>query len=106
MKTHSMIILAALALVLALSATAAGADGAALFKSKCAMCHGADGGGQTPVGRSMKIPDLRSPEVQKQTDIQLTDVIAGGKRKMPAYGKTLSTAEIQALIAQIRTLKK
>ena len=28
-----------------------------------------------------------------------------GKGKMPAYGKKMSTAEIQSLIAYIRTLK-
>ncbi|HEX3108011.1 MAG TPA: cytochrome c [Thermoanaerobaculia bacterium] len=106
MKTRSLVILAALALILALPAMAAGPDGAAIYKTKCTSCHGADGSGQTPVGKSMKIRDLRSPEVQKQTDIQLTDVIAGGKGKMQGYGKTLSTADIQALIAHIRTLKK
>jgi mono/diheme cytochrome c family protein len=106
MKTRSIVILAALALILALPAMAAGSDGAALYKTKCTSCHGADGSGQTPAGKSMKVRDLRSPEVQKQTDIQLTDVIAGGKGKMQGYGKTLSTADIQALIAHIRTLKK
>ncbi|HEX7139980.1 MAG TPA: cytochrome c [Vicinamibacterales bacterium] len=106
MKTRSLVLLTALALILALPATAAGTDGAALFKSKCASCHGADGSGQTPVGKSMKIRDLRSDEVQKQTDIELTKVISGGKGKMPPYGKSLSTAEIEALIAHIHTLKK
>jgi len=106
MKTRSLVFVAALALILALPAMAAGSDGAALYKTKCTSCHGADGGGQTPAGKSMKVRDLRSPEVQKQTDIQLTDVIAGGKGKMQGYGKTLSTADIQALIAHIRTLKK
>src|SRR5437763_16374883 len=106
MKTRSLVFVTALALILALSAMAAGPDGAAMYKAKRAPCHGADGSGQTPVGKSMKIRDLRSPEVQKQTDIQLTDVIAGGKGKMQGYGKTLSTADIQALIAHIRTLKK
>ena len=106
MKTRSMVILAALALLVALPAMAAGSDGAAIYKTKCVSCHGADGSGQTPVGKSMKIRDLRSADVQKQTDIQLTDIIAGGKGKMPAYGKQISTADIQALIAHIRTLKK
>jgi cytochrome c6 len=91
-----------LALVIALPALA---DGAAIYKTKCASCHGADGSGQTPVGKSMKIRDLRSPEVQKQTDVELTKIIAGGKGKMPAYGKQLSNDDVSALIAHIRTLK-
>lgn len=106
MKIRLFVLLAALALMLALPAMAAGPDGAAIYKSKCAMCHAADGSGDTPTGKSMKVHDLRSADVQKQTDIQLTDVIAGGKGKMPGYGKSLSTADIQALIAHIRTLKK
>jgi cytochrome c6 len=77
-----------------------------LFKSKCAMCHAANGSGDTPMGKSQKLRDLRSDEVQKQTDIELTKVISGGKGKMPAYGKQLSTAQIEGLIAFIRTLKK
>jgi mono/diheme cytochrome c family protein len=84
---------------------AAAPDGAALNKSKCAMCHGPDGSGQTPVGKSMKVRDLRSAEVQKQTDIELTKVISGGKGKMPGFGQKLSNADIQAIISYVRTLK-
>src|ERR1051326_3861544 len=105
MKTSSLLFLIALALVLALPAMAAGPDGAAIYKTKCASCHGPDGSGQTPAGKAMKVRDLCSNEVQKQTDVELTKIIAGGKGKMPPYGKTLSTADIQALIAHIRTLK-
>jgi mono/diheme cytochrome c family protein len=43
--------------------------------------------------------------VQKQTDIELTKVISGGRGKMPAYGKQLSTPDLEALIAHLRTLK-
>src|ERR1044071_9079202 len=85
--------------------TAAFADGAATYKAKCALCHGANGAGDTPSGKAMKVKDLRSDAVQKQTDIELTKTISGGKGKMPAYGKQLSTDDIRALIAYIRTLK-
>ena len=93
-----------IALIVALPVFASSPD-PALYKSKCASCHGADGAGQTPVGKSMKVRDLRSADVQKQTDLELTKTIAGGKGKMPAYGKQLSTPQIGALIAHIRTLK-
>ena len=106
MKSRSINILGAMVLLIALPAMAAGPDGTALYKSKCVACHGADGSGQTPVGKSMKLKDLRSDEVQKQTDLELTKVISGGKGKMPAYGKQLSTADIQAIIAHLRTLKR
>jgi len=101
MKTRSIVILAIVALV----ALPMFGDGAALFKAKCTSCHGADGSGQTPVGKTMKLRDLRSAEVQKQTDMELTKVISGGKGKMPPYGKQLSGADVAALIAHIRTLK-
>ncbi len=98
-------ILAALTLVTAVPAMAASPDGAALYKTSCATCHAANGSGQTPVGKSMKLRDLRSPEVQKQTDIELMKIISGGKGKMGAFGKKMTTADIQAVIAQIRILK-
>ena len=87
-------------------ATFALADGAATSKSKCASSHGADGSGQTPVGKSMKLRDLRSAEVQKQTDKQLYAWTADGKGKMPAYKNKLSEAEINALVAYMRELAK
>src|SRR6266568_414697 len=81
----------------------AAADGAAIYKAKCAMCHGANGSGDTPMGKSLKVRDLRSDPVQKQTDIELTKIIAGGKGKMPP--QKITTEEIAAVIAFIRTLK-
>ncbi len=104
MNRRSLPILLALACLVALPAFAS-PDGAALYKAKCAMCHGPDGAGQTAMGKSLKLRDLRSDAVQKQTDLELTKVIAGGKGKMQGYAKQLSSADIQALIAHIRTLK-
>ena len=93
-----------LALVTPLSMFAS--DGPALYKAKCAACHGADGSGQTPMGKSMKLRDLRSPEVQKQSDKELYTVTADGKGKMPAYKTKLTEADINALVAHIRALAK
>jgi mono/diheme cytochrome c family protein len=104
MKKSRWILWFALA-ALGMAAPVFASDGAALYKAKCAACHGPDGGGQTTMGKSMKVRDLRSDEVQKQTDIELTKVISGGKGKMPAFGKQLSTDDVKALIVHIRTLK-
>lgn len=82
------------------------ADGAAVYKAKCATCHAADGSGSSPMGKKMGLRDLGSADVQKQTDAQLTDVVSKGKEKMPAYGTKLSADEIKALVAHIRSLKK
>jgi mono/diheme cytochrome c family protein len=82
---------------------AAFADGAAIYKTRCVACHGADGSGQTPVGKSLNVRDLRSPEVQNLTDAEITKVLMNGKGKMPAT--RLAEADIKAVIAFIRTLK-
>ncbi|MEO8378721.1 MAG: cytochrome c [Acidobacteriota bacterium] len=82
------------------------ADGATLYKSKCVMCHGPDGAGQTSMGKSLKLRDLGSPAVQKQTDKELHAWTADGKGKMPAYKGKLSESDIQALVAFMRTFKK
>ena len=80
--------------------------GESLFKSKCAMCHGADGARQTPMGKALKIPDLHSEVVQKRSDAELTEIISKGKNKMPAYDTKLSKDQITKLVACIRELAK
>jgi cytochrome c6 len=81
-------------------------DGAATFKAKCAMCHGADGKGQTSIGKAQKLRDLASADVQKQTDQELGDIVLNGKGKMVAFKGKLSTEEIKAVVGFIRGLKK
>jgi mono/diheme cytochrome c family protein len=80
------------------------ADGAGLYKTKCAACHGAAGKGDTAVGKADKIRDLSSADVQQQSDADLTTVITAGKGKMPAYGKSLKPDQVKDLVAYIRSL--
>jgi mono/diheme cytochrome c family protein len=96
--------LAIMAMMLAPLAAIA-ADGAAVYKAKCASCHGPDGKGETSIGKSMKLKSLASAEVQKTSDADLTKTISDGKGKMPAYKAKLSADEIKALVSYIRTLK-
>ena len=103
-KSFAIILVAVLILIAAPAAVAA-ADGAAIYKARCASCHGPDGGGMTPMGKSLKLRDLRSSDVQKQTDAELHTLTADGKGKMPAYKARLSAAEITALVAHMRTMK-
>lgn len=81
-------------------------DGASTFKAKCAACHGTDGKGDSSMGKALKVRDLSSDDVQKQTDAELTDVTTNGKGKMPAYKGKLTDDQIKQVIAYIRTLKK
>jgi mono/diheme cytochrome c family protein len=80
--------------------------GAALYKTKCAACHGADAKGETVVGKADKIRDLGSTDVQQQSDADLTTIIASGKGKMPAYGKSLKPEQVKDLITYIRSFAK
>ena len=79
---------------------------ATLYKTKCAICHGADGSGNTTKGKELKLKSLRSPEVQKMTDDQLFQAITKGKDKMPSFEKALGADKCKALVAHIRTFKK
>ena len=81
-------------------------DGAAIFKSKCAMCHGPDGSGKTAIGEKLNIRDLRSAEVQKQTDAELSQIVTKGKNKMPPYDGKLTKEQIDQLVAYVRDLGK
>lgn len=93
-----------LAVVLCIPLSAGAQDASALFKSKCAGCHGADGTGSA-MGKKMGVHDFTSPEVQKMSDAELVDIITNGKNKMPKYG-SLKPEEVKGLVAYIRTLKK
>lgn len=96
----------ALLLGCAFSPAARGDDAAALFKQKCAVCHGADGKGSSAMGKTLKVRDLSSDDVQKQSDAELTDIITSGKNKMPPYKGKISDDEIKGLVGYIRTLGK
>jgi len=85
--------------------SSAAQDAAATYTSKCKMCHGADGKGDTPVGKKMGIRDLTSADVQKASDAELTGIIKKGKNKMPAYDGKLKDSEIKDLVAYIRKMK-
>ena len=101
---RSILPLLLLAVVLAPAAWAQSAQD--LYKSKCAMCHAANGSGDTPMGKKLGARDFASPEVQKQTDAQLIEITAKGKNKMPGYEKKLTDDQIKQLVAYIRTFKK
>ena len=75
----------------------------ATFRTKCAMCHGRDGTG-SQVGKSMNVPDLRSPIVQKMSDAQLAQIISDGKGVMPSFKNSLSEDQIHGLVTYIRSL--
>jgi|SRR5690348_9958079 cytochrome c6 len=93
------------AMMLPLTARADDAS-AKLYQSKCVACHAADGTGNTPGGKALKVVSFSDADVQKQSDAELTAIIAKGKNKMPAYEKSLKPEEIKGLVAYVRELGK
>jgi cytochrome c6 len=75
----------------------------AVYKSKCAACHGPDGSGSA-MGKKLGVHDFQTADVQKMSDAELAGIIADGKNKMPAYGKSLKAEDIKGLVAYIRSL--
>lgn len=99
-------LLGAFTLLLALSPGFVAADdsaGANVYKAKCLTCHAKDGSGNTPVGKSLQSADLRSPDVQKKSDAELTESISEGKGNMPAFKTLLSEDEVHSVLGYVRT---
>jgi cytochrome c6 len=87
-----------------LSAAQAQSDAAKIYKTNCVTCHSADGSGDNPTGKALHAKDLRSDEVQKQSDAELAQVITKGRGKMPAFGAKLKPDDVTRLAAYIRSL--
>lgn len=78
-------------------------DGAAIFKQRCVMCHGADGKGFAAI----KSPDFTDPKWQVSTkNKEMVDAIKNGRKgtAMMPFGDKLKDDEIQALVTYIRSL--
>jgi cytochrome c6 len=78
--------------------------GAATYKTKCQMCHGADGQ-PTAAGKSMKALPFNSPELKKVPTASFIGSVTNGKGKMPAYAGKLTDAQIKEVVEYVRTLQ-
>jgi len=105
MKNSFIAVLSVAAFAVVFSNFSPAQTGVDLFKSKCAMCHGPDGKGQTAMGKNLNLRDLGSAEVQSQSDADLTNIVTNGKGKMPKYDGKLTSDQITDLVKYIRTLK-
>lgn len=76
-------------------ATTTGDAGAAVYAARCAACHGPDGGGGT--GPAFEDLTERYPD-----EGAMVAVVVGGRGVMPAFGATLTAAEIEAVVAHVR----
>ncbi len=76
-------------------------DGASLFKTKCAACHGADGAGKP----AAKIPSLIGDEAKKASDADLDKAIME-KPKHAGVAKALTPDQVKMLVSYIRSIQK
>jgi mono/diheme cytochrome c family protein len=82
-------------------------DAHGLFVENCATCHGRDGHAKTFHGRFLGAQNLTDAEWQAETsDEEIIHAIKTGPKAMPAFEKKLSSSEIEALVAYVRTVKQ
>ncbi len=109
-KGASLVFLAALAVAGATAPARAQSSIQQVFEKNCASGHGKDGAGKTPAAARLKIPDLRSREIQQLSDKQLFDTIAygtGHKQYPHAFAdKGMSGVVIRDLVEYLRELAK
>jgi mono/diheme cytochrome c family protein len=105
-STATLVLILFASLVFSPAPARAADDGATLYKTKCAACHGPDGTGKPAI----KAPSLVSDDAKKKSDDDLTDMIAnGGKDKKPAHAfskKGVTADQVKSLVAYIRELQK
>jgi mono/diheme cytochrome c family protein len=100
-KVAMLILTVAVALFILIPSLSWAADGAALYKAKCAMCHGPDGAGKP----AAKIPSLVSAEVKAKSDADLIKVVQTNP-KHAALAKTLNEDQLKAIVGAVRDLQK
>jgi cytochrome c553 len=101
-----------LAAALAFGGRAVAADAATNWTDQCAKCHGADGKGETKMGKKLGIRDLSDAKVQAGfDDAAIVKAVKEGIKDKdgkvtmkPIEG--LSEADIKALVPVVRGLKK
>jgi mono/diheme cytochrome c family protein len=97
------------AAALLLVPAAVGQDAAAgekLYATKCKACHGANGQGNPAIAKSQGVTfrDLKSAEVQKQSDAELKKLALGGHGKKKPV-KTVTPQQLDDIVAYVRKMK-
>jgi mono/diheme cytochrome c family protein len=74
-------------------------DGAALYKTKCAACHGPEGAGKGTV------KSLVSDEAKKMSDEDMTKFLSTNPKHAGA-AKSLTPDQVTAILSHVRVLQK
>ncbi|MBI5628290.1 MAG: cytochrome c, partial [Candidatus Rokubacteria bacterium] len=93
--------------VSALTGTADAADpelGGKVYAQKCAACHGPDGKGNAKMEQALKVKIPALADAAAKPDSELTKIVSEGKKPMPGFGKSLSKAELAAVVHYTKAL--
>ena len=78
-----------------------------LYKTKCAMCHGAEGKGDTKAGQMTQTPDLsKLPWKHGSTQAAAEKTTHEGVGKMPKFDGKLKADEITVVVQYLRKITK
>ncbi|MFB3920524.1 MAG: cytochrome c [Terriglobia bacterium] len=81
-------------------------EGQAIYKKNCNMCHFPDkadkklGPGLKDILKNKELPQSHKPA----TEANVREQIEKGSKTMPAFAKKLSSADMDALMAYLKTL--
>lgn len=85
-------------------AAGAGTDGAQLYQSMCASCHGSNGKPSASMVANMNVRDLTAPELRARVTPALVEkqIRTGSQNKlMPSFEGALSDEQIKAISAYV-----
>ena len=101
------------AVLIAAVASLQAADVKENWEKHCLKCHGADGKGETKMGKKMEVKDYTDAKIQAEMkeDKMFKNIKEGnkdkdGKTRMKPFAEVLNDDEIKALIAYVRAFKK
>jgi len=78
------------------------------FQIFCAVCHGADGSGNSIMAANMPdtTPSLLAGQAIERSDSELFDLLSHGRNGMPAFDWAMPTMDRQAVVAYVRMLQQ
>jgi len=100
----AIVLAASAAIVLAAGVPAWAADGAAIFRTQCAKCHGETGKADTPVSKALKVPALAGDARISGKSVDEIVAMMKANPKHPPTVKSMSDADLEAAAGHAKQL--